>query len=78
MKDYSFYLFCMLVNDDLIHVNCLNIPYDQLHQILVDHYQIFKASDDNYDVSEYEAIEDYIKLSGSLLAELMAKHDEYN
>lgn len=78
MKDYSFYLFCMLVNDSLIHVTNLEIPYDQLYKILINHYQIFQANDNNYDVSEYEAMENYIKLNSNLLDDLMVKHNEYN
>lgn len=68
----------MLVNDDLIHPNNLHIPYDQLHPIMVEHHQVFIGNDDNYNIPEYEAIESYLKNSGSLLADLMAIHEEYN
>lgn len=78
MNNYSFFLFTMLVNDTLIKVNNLNTPYDQLHPLVVEHHQIFKGIDNNFNISEYEAIEDYIKNSGSLLADLIQLHEEYN
>lgn len=76
-QDYSFFLFCQLVNDDLINVNNLSIPYDQLFPIMTKHFEVFKNFDDNMEISEYEAIELYFENSGTLLAELM-KEDEAN
>lgn len=75
MDNYSFFLFCQLVNDDLINVNNLAIPYDILFPVVQKHYQIFNERDDNFEISEYEAIEQYFENSGSLLSELM-KLDE--
>lgn len=78
MKDYSFFLFCQLVNDDLINVNNLSIPYDLLFPIVKKHYEIFKNFDNNMNISEYEAIENYFINSGTLLAELMKEDENSN
>ena len=76
-QDYNFFLFCQLVNDDLINVNNLSIPYDQLFPVMIEHFEVFKNFDNNMDISEYEAIELYFENSGTLLAELM-RLDESN
>lgn len=70
-QNYSFFLFCQLVNDDLINVNGLSIPYDVLFTVMTKHFEIFKNFDENMSISEYEAIELYFEGSGSLLSELM-------
>ena len=75
-QDYSFFLFCQLVNDDLINVNNLSIPYDQLFPIMTEHFEVFKNFDSNMEISEYEAIELYFENSGTLLAELMRLDEE--
>ena len=76
-QDYSFFLFCQLVDSNLVDVHKMSIPYDQLFPIVVKHFDIFKSFDDNMEISEYEAIESYLQSSGTLLAELM-KFDEAN
>ena len=76
-QDYSFFLFCQLVNDNVINVNNLSIPYDILFPIVSQHHEIFKNFDEDMEISEYEAMEVYLYNSNSLLAELM-RLDERN
>lgn len=68
--EYSAFLFSQLVSDLLINPNDIVIPYDVLYPIIMKHLEICQGNDTDFDVSEYETMEAYIKEAGSLLAEL--------
>lgn len=75
---YNQFLFAMLVKDNVIEPNNLSIPYDLLKGVIDEHFAIFTANDSNMEISAYEAIENYLNVSGSLLAELYAINEEYS
>lgn len=78
MQNYSFFLFSQLTQDLLLKRHNLEIPYDLLFDSVVKHYEVFKNFDFDLNISEYEAIEQFLNNTGSYLAELFAMHEEYS
>lgn len=78
MQNYSFFLFSQPTQDLLLKRHNLEIPYDLLFDSVVKHYEVFKNFDFDLNISEYEAIEQFLNNTGSYLAELFAIHEEYS
>lgn len=70
MNNYSFYLYVNLVNELMINLNDWHIPYDLSFPIVLQSFEDFKVDDFNHNVSEYEAMYDYINDDETLYSEL--------
>ena len=67
---YGFYLYSMLVNDLIINLNDLSIPYDVSYDLIVASYNDFIENDSNTNMSLHDAMLDYISDDETLYSEL--------